>query len=111
MVLFKDSGNFIKKIHKLDSIPANASFVIADVVALHPSIPNKVGLRALKEALDKSDQKATLTEKSLKMADFLLKKNSFEFGNKIKPQISGVTTDPQSIRSFSSVHKLSTFWI
>ena len=55
MVLFKDSGNFIKKIHKLDSIPANASFVIADVVGLHPSIPNKVGLRALKEALDKSD--------------------------------------------------------
>ena len=45
------------------------------------------------------------------MADFLLKKISFEFGNKIKPQISVVATDPQSIRSFSDAHKLSTFWV
>lgn len=39
----KDYGDFIKKIHKLDSISENASLVTADVVVLYPSIPNEVG--------------------------------------------------------------------
>ena len=49
----KDTGDFIKKINNLDSIPENAILVTADVVGLYPSIPHKVGLRTLREALDK----------------------------------------------------------
>ena len=70
-------------------IPANPSLVIADVVGLCPSIPNEVSLRALREALVKEIRKPFLR----KMAEFLLKNNYFEFGNKIKSQISGVATD------------------
>ena len=85
----KDSGDFIKKINNLDLIPENAILVTADVVGLYPSIPHEVGLRALREALNKRDEKIIPTEELLKMAEFVLKNNYFEFGNKIKQQISG----------------------
>ena len=85
----KDSGDFIKKINNLDSIPENAILVTADVVGLYPSIPHEVGLRALREALDKRDEKTIPTEELLKMAEFVLKNNYFEFVNKIKQHISG----------------------
>ena len=48
----KDSGDLIKKINSLDSIPKNAILVTADVVGLYLSILHGVGLRALSEALD-----------------------------------------------------------
>ena len=69
----KDSGDFIKKINNLDSIPENAILVTADVVGLYPSIPLEVDLRALREALDKRDEKTIPTEELLKIAEFVLK--------------------------------------
>ena len=60
----------------------------ADVVGLYPSIPREVGLRALREALNKRDEKTIPTEELLKMAEFVLKNDYFEFGNQIKQQIS-----------------------
>ena len=48
-----------------------------------------MGLRALREALDKRDEKTIPTEELLKMAEFVLKNNYFEFGNKLKQQTSG----------------------
>ena len=67
-------------------IPENVILVTADVVGLYQSIPHEVGLR---EALNKRDEKTIPTEELLKMAEFVLKNNYFEFGNKIKQQISG----------------------
>ena len=87
---FKDSGDFIKKINNLVSIPENAILVTADVVGLYPSIPCEVGLRALREALDKRDEKTIPMEELLKIAKFVLKNNYFKFGNKIKQQISRI---------------------
>ena len=74
----------IKKINNLDLIPKNAIFVTADVVGLYPSIPHEVGLRALREVLDKKDDETIPTEELLKMAESVLKNNYFTFGNKIK---------------------------
>ena len=68
-------------------IPENAILVTA--VGLYPSIPHEVGLRALREVLNKRDAETIPTEELLKMAEFVLKSNYFEFGNKIKQQISG----------------------
>ena len=85
----KDSADFIKKINNLDLIPENVILMTTDVVGLYPSIPHEVGLRALREALNKRDEKTIPTEELLKMAEFVLKNNYFEFGNKIKQQISG----------------------
>ena len=80
----RDSGDFINKMNNLDLIPKNAILVTTDVVGLYPSIPHEVGLRALREALNKRDEETISTEELLKMAEFVLKKNYFEFSNKIK---------------------------
>ena len=68
----KDSGDFIKKINNLDSIPENAIFVTVDVVGLYPIILHELGLRALREVLDKTDEKTIPMEELLKM-EFVLK--------------------------------------
>ena len=49
----KDSQDLINESRKLGKISHNEILVIADVLGLYPSIPHNVGLRALKEALDK----------------------------------------------------------
>ena len=72
----KNSGNFIKKTNNLNSIPKNVILLTANVVGLCPSIPHEVDLRALREALDKRDERTIPTEGLLKMAEFVLKNNT-----------------------------------
>ena len=71
----KDSTDFINKIGQIGDIPENAILVTADVVGLYPSIPHKAGLQALKNALEKREQKHIPTEKLINMAEFVLKNN------------------------------------
>ena len=97
----KDSQDFIIKFRKLGKIPDNAILVTTDVVSLYPSIPHNVGLRALKEALDKREQKKIPTEDLLQMAEFVLKNNFFEFNNRIKQQISGTAIGTQCAPTYA----------
>ena len=53
--------------------------VAADVMGLYPSIPNKVGLKALKQALDKREQKKNPAKDVLNVTEFVLKSNFIEF--------------------------------
>ena len=46
-------------------------------MGLYPSIPHKAGLQALKNILEKIDQKHIPTEKLISMAEFVLKNNFF----------------------------------
>ena len=85
----KDCGDFIKKINNLYSIPENVILVTADAVGLYPSTPHEVGLKALRGTLDKGDGKTIPTAELLKMGEFVIKNNYFDFGYKIKRQISG----------------------
>ena len=63
--------------------------MIANVVGLYPSIPHNAGLKALKDALDCRQNKKIPTDMLVKMAEFVLTNNSFEFGQKVFHQISG----------------------
>ena len=106
----KDSQDFINKSRKLGKIPDNAILVTADVVGLYPSIPHNVGLRALKEALDKREQKKVPTEDLLQMAEFVLKNNFFEFNNQIKQQISGTAIGTKCTPTYACIfmHNMET---
>ena len=75
----KDSNNFIKKIKSLKKIPDNDILVTADVVGLYTRISHKAGLRALKEVLDRWEEKKISTEDLVKIAEFVLQNNYFEF--------------------------------
>ena len=88
----KVSNNFIKKIKHLKIIiPDNGILLTADVVRLYPSIPHEMGLTALKEVLDKREEKKISTEDLVKMADFVIKNNYFEYNSQVKHQILGTS--------------------
>ena len=85
----KDSGDFIRKIKDIHYIPSNVVLVTADVVGLHPSIPHDSGLETLKNILDKRKNQNISATDLIKMTEFVLKNNYFEFNGKVKQQISG----------------------
>ena len=80
---------FLEKTRIICTPPENAVLVTADVVGLYPSISHEAGLIALKEALENRSVKKIPTESLIKMAEFALKNNLFEFNNKVFQQISG----------------------
>ena len=85
----KDSAHFLEKIKTSRCIPDNALLVTADVVGLYPCTPLQAGLIALKKALDKRLLKKIPTDDLIKMAEFVLNNNFFEFNSDTFQQISG----------------------
>ena len=67
--------------------------VTSDVVGLYPSIPHQADLEALREALDKRKTHKVPTGKIVKLAEFVLKNNYFQFSDKVYQQISGTAID------------------
>ena len=63
--------------------------VMAYVVSLCPSIPYDVGLEALRRMLDDRVNIKDDTEDLLKMPEFALKNNYFDFSGKVKLKLSG----------------------
>ena len=84
----KDTGDFLEKLRAIGEIPKGAILVTADVVGLYPSIPHDEGLKVLRNQYDKFIDKTVLTEDIIKMAEFVLKNNLFEFNSKFCKQIS-----------------------
>ena len=58
-------------------------------MGLYPSVPHEAGLRALREVFDKREQHTIPTSELIRMVDFVLSNNYFEFNGQIKQQISG----------------------
>ena len=85
----KDTGDFLEKLKRVGEIPKGAILVTADVVGLCPSIPHDGGLEVLRKQYHKFNDKIVPTEDIIKMADFVLKNNLFEFDCKFYQQISG----------------------
>ena len=81
----KDTGDFLEKLKRVEGIPKGAILVTADVVGLYPSIPHDGGLEVLRKQYDKFKDKMVSTE-DIKMADFVLKNNLFEFDCKFYQQ-------------------------
>ena len=86
----KESDDFINKTKNLSTIRDNAILVTADVVGLYPSIPHEAGLRALRKALDKQEVKCIPTKDLVKLEEYVLKNNYFDFNSKVKQQVSGI---------------------
>ena len=74
---------------RVGEIPKGTILVTADVVALYPSIPHDGGLEVFRKQYDKFKDKIVPTEDIIKMANFVLKNNIFEFDCKFYQQIQG----------------------
>ena len=73
------------------------------VTALYPRIPQYIGLKALREVLDKKEQKKIPTEELVQMAEFVLKNNSFEFNGQIKQQTSWTAIGTKCARIYACI--------
>ena len=89
----KNTGDFLKKLRAIGEIPKGVILVTADVVGLYPSIPHDEGLKVLWNQYDKFIDETVPTEDIIKMAEFFLKNNLFEFNSKFYKQISGTAID------------------
>ena len=73
------------------------------MVSLYPSIPHPAGLEALKKALDARENKFISTDDIVKMAEFVLKNNYFQFNDKVKQQISGTAIGTKFAPTYACV--------
>ena len=61
--------------------------VKVDAVGLYPSITHETSLNSFKEAADNIENKHIPTDNLSEMAEFVLKKNYFEFNVKVKKTV------------------------
>ena len=85
----RDSGDFIDKMKRVGKALEGSFLVTADVVVLYQSILHREGILALKGKLKEQTSSKIPTNDLVKLAEFVLKNNFFEFNNEIKQQISG----------------------
>ena len=74
----KGTNDFLRKLSNLPSLPEDVILCMIDVVGLYPNIQHEGGLAAIKEALDKRDDKSISTETLMELAECVLKNNIFE---------------------------------
>ena len=75
----KETGDFLEKLKRVEGIPKGAILVTTDVVGLYPSVPHDGDLEIPRKQFDKFKNKMVPKEEIIKMADFVLKNNIFEF--------------------------------
>ena len=75
----------IDEIKNISFIPAGTLLVIA---GLHPNIPHDIGLKPLREVLEKRESQRIGTDYLIKTPKFVLQNNYFEFSSSMKEHVS-----------------------
>ena len=99
----KNSAYFFKKIEKIGKIPEGAILVTADAIRHYPNISHETGLEALRERLDERDSLKVPTEDIVRMADFVMKNNFFQFNGEFKLQKSGTAIGTKLAPPYASI--------
>ena len=100
----RDPGDFIDKMKRPGKVPEGSLLVTADVVSLYPGIAHKEGILASKSKLEEQTTSKIPTKDLVKLAEFVLKSNFFEFNNKIKQQISGTAIGTKFAAPYACVY-------
>ena len=98
----KDTGDFLNKIKSINAILEIVILVTADLI-LYPSIPRQAGLEAFREALDKRKTHNLFTSKLVKMTEFVLKNNYFQFSDKVYQQILGTAISTKFAPTYACI--------
>ena len=70
-------------------VVGSSPVAVTDVVGLYPSVPHESSLNAIKGALEIRKRKSVPTNDIVKMLEFVLRNNYFEFNRNVKQQLSG----------------------
>ena len=85
----KDTNDFLRKLSNLPSLSEDVILCTIDAVGLYPNIQHEGGLAAIKEDLDKRDDKSISTETLMELAECVLKNNIFEHNEDLYKQLRG----------------------
>jgi len=101
----KDTTDFINKIEQIPYLPNNAILATIDVTSLYTNIPNDEGIQACKIQLNRhrvSDEKPS-NDHILRMLEYVLKKNNFDFDGKHYLQTGGTAMGTRLAPSFANI--------
>ena len=98
-----DFADFIGKMRRIGKIP-EGSFLVTAVVSLCPRIAHNEGISALKQKIEEQPLAKIHTNDLVKLAEFVLKNNLFEFNEKAKQQISGTTIGIKFARPYACTY-------
>jgi hypothetical protein len=101
----KDTTDFINKIEMLPNFNDDTILCTVDVTSLYTNIPNMEGIRACQKQLDQHRQNTEcLTNNNiLRLLDFVLSKNNFDFDDKHYLQIGGTAMGTRVAPSFANL--------
>ena len=79
----------MKKLNELRDLPDEFILRTIDVVELYTNIPHKVGLEAIRKALNRREDQAISTDSLILLAECVLKSNVFEHNMRYFKQLNG----------------------
>ena len=103
----KDTTLFLQKLQKLGKLPPDSILVTFDVTSLYTNIPNKEGIDAVKQALDRSRTNPGLrpsNDSLVQLMEFVLNKNSFKFNGDDYLQIGGLSMGSKMAPNFADLY-------
>ncbi len=107
----KDTTDFINKLSTLGDIPKDSLLVTLDVESLYTNIPHDFGIQATKRTLNKYRKSKNLKPTNaslLKLLEFVLKMNNFQFNGNNFLQTSGTAMGTKSVVGYAN-NALGTF--
>jgi hypothetical protein len=100
----KDSTDFLKRIFKLnDTLPKDFILITIDVKSLYTNIPNREGIYASTNHLNKYDTTGVNIQMIQKMLELILDNNYFEFDNEYYLQIHGTAMGTTMAVSYANI--------
>ena len=101
----KDTTHFLVLLKELGRLPDNAILVTLDVSSLYTNIPNDLGIQACKEKLSqyRSGETKPTNSSILKLLDFVLKKNNFDFNDLHYLQVGGTAMGTRLAPSYANL--------
>ena len=99
----KDTTHFLCKIQSVTNLPSNTLLVTLDVTSLYTNIPHDEGIAACATALNTRQSQLPPTADLVTLITHILKKNSFEFGDRHYLQIHGTAMGTRMAPSYANL--------
>jgi hypothetical protein len=101
----KDTTDFINKIESITELKPGTILGTIDVTSLYTNIPNQEGIEACKKFLNntRSENDMPSTTSILKLLQYVLTKNNFDFNQKHYLQVGGTAMGTKVAPSFANL--------
>ena len=101
----KDTNDFLLKLQELGKLPENSILFSLDVVSLYTNIPTEMGIKCIEDFLSdhRSPDAKPSNEMLIKLLEFILTCNDFEFNNEYFLQMFGTAIGTKVAPSYANL--------